>query len=58
VSLSDVLCDPLWFNDLDFTTKDTKVITKSHKGLFQQPQCVHIQCYIFLLLFEEEYPDC
>jgi hypothetical protein len=27
----------LWFNYLCFTTKDTKDITKFHKGLFQQP---------------------
>jgi hypothetical protein len=32
-----VLCDPLWFNDLYFTTKSHQGATKVHKGLFQQP---------------------
>jgi hypothetical protein len=37
VFLCEVLCDPLCFNDLILTTKGTKVNTKAHKGLFQQP---------------------
>ena len=37
VFLSDALCDPLWFNVLDFTTKALKGLHKGHKGLFQQP---------------------
>jgi hypothetical protein len=37
VFLCEVLCDPLCFNDLILNTKDTKVNTKAHKGLFQQP---------------------
>ncbi len=36
VFLSDALCDPLWFNVLDFTTKVLKGLHKGHKGLFQQ----------------------
>jgi hypothetical protein len=32
------LCDPLWFRDLYFTTKDSKGLTKVHQGLFKQPQ--------------------
>jgi hypothetical protein len=32
-----VLCDPLWFNDLCFTTKSRQDLTKVLKGLFQQP---------------------
>jgi hypothetical protein len=30
-SLQVALCDPVWFNALKFTTKDTMVITKEHK---------------------------
>jgi hypothetical protein len=37
VFLRDELCDPLWFNVLDFTTKGLKGLHKGHKGLFQQP---------------------
>jgi len=36
--LCDVLCDPLWFNDLYLTTKSHQGLTKVHKELFQQPQ--------------------
>ena len=37
--LCDVLCDPLWFNNLYLTTKSHQVpiaigIAKAHKGLF------------------------
>ena len=35
--LCEALCDPLCLNDLKLNTKDTKVSTKAHKGLFQQP---------------------
>jgi hypothetical protein len=38
VVLCVILCDPLWFNDLIFTAKLLKGISKIHKGLFQQPQ--------------------
>jgi hypothetical protein len=37
VFLCVILRDPLWFNDLFFTTKGTKVNTKAHQGLVQQP---------------------
>ena len=36
--LCDVLCDPLWFNDLYLTTKSHQGLTKVHKELFQQPR--------------------
>ena len=36
--LCEALCDPLCFSDLKLNTKGTKVCTKAHKGLFQQPQ--------------------
>ena len=32
-----VLCEPLWFNDLNFTTKDSKGFTKIHKGFLVNP---------------------
>jgi hypothetical protein len=35
--LCEALCDPLCLNDLELNTKGTKVSTKEHKGLFQQP---------------------
>ena len=38
VFLCEVLCDPLFLSILQLNTKDTKVCTKVHKGLFQQPQ--------------------
>ncbi len=34
VLLCDVLCEPLWINLLNFTTKVTKGFTKAHKVLF------------------------
>jgi len=36
--LCDVLCDPLWFNDLYLTTKPHQGLTMVHRELFQQPQ--------------------
>ena len=36
--LCDVLCDPLWFNDLYLTTKSHQGLTKVYKELFQQPR--------------------
>jgi hypothetical protein len=36
-SYLSVLCDPLWFNELYFTTKDTKVFTKVTKDFFYTP---------------------
>ena len=36
VRLCDLTSCPLWFTDLFFTTKDTKVFTKVHKGLLKQ----------------------
>jgi hypothetical protein len=32
-----LLRDPLWFNELYFTTKYAKALTKDHEGLFNQP---------------------
>jgi hypothetical protein len=43
-----VLCDPLWFNDLCFTTKSHQDLTKVHKGLFQQPQSYSVAYQTFL----------
>jgi len=37
VLLLFLLCDPLWFNDLNFTTKEHKGFHKGHKGLLIQP---------------------
>jgi hypothetical protein len=37
VFLCVVLCDPLCLSILQLNTKDTKVGTKAHKGLFEQP---------------------
>jgi hypothetical protein len=32
-----LLCDPLWFNDLYFTTKGHEGFHKGHKVLLRQP---------------------
>ncbi len=34
VLLCDILREPLWFKELDFTTKDTEGFAKTHKRLF------------------------
>ena len=37
VFLCVVLCDPLCLSILQLNTKEPKVCTKAHKGLFEQP---------------------
>ena len=48
--LCESLCDPLCFNVLKLNTKDTKVCTKAHKGLFRKPQLFLLSVFTTLLL--------
>jgi len=46
-----LLCDPLWFNTLNFTTKEHEVYHKEHEGLLIQPRLLgifHIDYYVLL----------
>jgi hypothetical protein len=36
-----ILRDPLWFNDLKFTTKGTMGFAKVHKGLFNRLSLIY-----------------
>jgi hypothetical protein len=39
----ELLCDPLWFNALFFTTKSHQGLTKVRKELFKQPHFKNYQ---------------